>query len=192
MNKQVKRHQPTAEEKAEAARLRAAWEAYKDEHPGASQEWLGRTAGIGGQSAVSQYLRGDLALNFANLVKFASVLKFELSDISPRLVAEHMDVPAAQNREPANPSNRSQNTPLSSEARELIQCVGRLDRRIVDVQKTFKLLTGLLLLTASRHETDDMKTAEELVTEAEELATEILAEPTGTRPADATNHRKSR
>ena len=88
--------------------------------------------------------------------------------------------------------NSAQNSPLSSAASELIQCVGRLDGRIRDSHKTFKLLTGLLLLTASRHETDHMKTAEELVTEAEELATEILAEPTGTRPADAIHHRKSR
>lgn len=210
MKKPVNRHAPTAEEKAEAARLKSAWEAYKAENSGASQLWLGEATGIGGQSVISQYLRGDLALNFANLVKFCSVLRVDPTTISPRLVSEHVGDPAQNDLFVAQSgtlnaiaakhagsghdksSKRGQNTPLSREASELIQCVAHLDARSPSVKPSFKLVTGLLLLAAASGEIQDGRTAEELVDEAQRTAADILAGSTETRHEDATHNRKSR
>ncbi|MBR8409802.1 helix-turn-helix domain-containing protein [Burkholderia cenocepacia] len=210
MKKPVNRHAPTAEEKAEAARLKSAWEAFKSENSGASQLWLGEATGIGGQSVISQYLRGDLALNFANLVKFCSVLRVDPATISPRLVSAHLSDPAQNDlfvtqsgtfagiaakhagSRPGNPTKRGQTSPLSREASELIQCVARLDGRSSSVKQSFKLVTGLLLLAAASPDTQDVRTAEELLEEAERVATEILAGTTETRHEDATHNRKSR
>ncbi|CFL83502.1 helix-turn-helix transcriptional regulator [Burkholderia pseudomallei] len=210
MKKPVNRHAPTPEEKAEAARLKSAWEAFKAENSGASQLWLGEATGIGGQSVISQYLRGDLALNFANLVKFCSVLRVDPATISPRLVSAHVSDPAQNDlfvtqsgtftaiaskhagSRHDNSMKRGQNLPLSPEASELIQCVARLDGHSQSVKQSFKLVTGLLLLAAASTETQDVRTAEELVKEAEHAAEEILAATTDTRREDATHHRKSR
>ncbi|MCW3678240.1 hypothetical protein [Burkholderia cenocepacia] len=210
MKKTVNRHAPTAEEKAEAARLKSAWEAFKAENSGASQLWLGEATGIGGQSVISQYLRGDLALNFANLVKFCSVLRVDPATISPRLVSAHVGDPAQNDLFVSQSgtftgiaakhagsghdksTKRGQNTPLSREASALIQCVARLDGRSPSVKQSFKLVTGLLLLAEVSVETQDMRTAEELVKEAEHTAEEILAGTTETRHEDATHNRKSR
>ncbi|MCO1396392.1 hypothetical protein [Burkholderia cenocepacia] len=210
MKKPVNRHEPTAEEKAESARLRAAWEAHKSRDPGASQLWLGEATGIGGQSVISQYLRGDLALNFANLVKFCTVLRLDPATISPRLVSAHLgESPvddlfvdnagtftaiAAKHAGSGhdNSTKRGQSSPLSREASELIQCVARLDARSPSVKQSFKLVTGLLLLAAASGEIQDGRTAKELVDEAQRTAADILAGSTETRHEDATHNRKSR
>lgn len=158
-----------------------------DEHPELDQLAFGRIAGVT-KGAVTQWLSGDIK---SMKLEYAVRIQKRLGYSALWLVLDDGPQKIGKSGPSAKSKKRSQNPPLSSAASELIQCVGRLDGRIRDAHKTFKLLTGLLLLTAAHHETHDVKTAEELVTEAEELATEILAEPTGTRPADATKHRKS-
>ncbi|KAE8757339.1 hypothetical protein FSO04_24275 [Paraburkholderia madseniana] len=202
MKKTIQRHRLSDEEKAEAARLRAIWESFKVAHPGVSQEWLGNATGIGGQSAVSQYLRGEIMLNFANLIKFCNVLGANPSDISPRLVHEHLGDPALKNdlyartafatHGSANSPIRRQNTPLSNEARELIGCVARLDGSSPLIGKTFRLATGLLLLSAKANETQDMRTTEEIIGDAERLAADILSETQQPRAPHEQQHRKDR
>lgn len=190
MKKTIQRHKLTDEEKEEAARLRAVWDAYKAANPGVSQEWLGNAAKIGGQSAVGQYLRGVLALNFATLMKLCTVLGASPSDISPRLVEENLANKALDNdlfarttrasgrveNRTHKPAIRGQNRPLSPEASELIRCVARLDGDSAPVRKRFMLVTALLLLAGKPDESQDMRTAEELIGEAERAATGILAD----------------
>lgn len=210
MKKPIIRHEPTAEERAESERLRAAWEAFKTRDAGASQLWLGKATGIGGQSIISQYLRGALALNFANLMKFCGVLEADPAEISPRLVREHLGsskkqddlFPRADSLPPItskrvdsrhdNSPKRGQSSPLSREASELIQCVARLDGLSTSVKTSFKLVTGLLLLAAAATEIQDVRTAEELVDEAQRTAADILGATTEVRPEDGTSIRKNR
>ncbi|MCP3709755.1 hypothetical protein M3I54_22690 [Paraburkholderia sp. CNPSo 3274] len=204
MKKTIQRHELTAEEQQEVARLRAAWESFKANNPGATQEWLGAEAKIGGQSAVGQYLRGVLALNFATLMKLCAVLKVSPSSISPRLVEENLgdhalddDLFVRTTRASGRLEKRTsksaisgQDRPLSSEAAELIRCVARLDRDSDSVRKNFKLVTALLLLAVRPNESQDMRTAEELIGDAERAATEIL---TGIRHEGLDEyHRKNR
>jgi len=80
-----RRRELTPEEKAEALRLSAAWEAYKRDNKGASQGWLGRVSGIGSQSAVGQYLRGILPLNLKVLFAICKHINASPQKISPRL-----------------------------------------------------------------------------------------------------------
>lgn len=82
-----KRRELTAEEKAEANRLSAAWESYKRANKGASQGWLGEVSGIGSQSAVGQYLRGILPLNLEALLSICKQINADPQKISPRLTA---------------------------------------------------------------------------------------------------------
>ena len=208
MKKTINRHQLTHEEKEEAARLRQVWESFKSANPGVSQEWLGRETGIGRQSAVSQYLRGDIALNFANLVRFCSVLKVPPSMISQRLVIQHVGdgdpalkddlfarAYAASHPIPELDSNapkRGQKTSLSDEARELIGCVARLDGSSPSIRKTFTLTTGLLLLSAKANETQDVRTTEEIIGDAERIAADILSETHLPRALHEQQHRKNR
>lgn len=84
----MKRRDLTAQEKDDAQRLTEAWEAYKAAHPGASQEWLGNEAGIGGQSAVSQYLLAKIPLNLEALLRLCRVIQVAPNAISPRLMDE--------------------------------------------------------------------------------------------------------
>ncbi|MFM0638054.1 hypothetical protein PQQ63_15235 [Paraburkholderia metrosideri] len=84
----MKRRDLTPEEIEDATRLAAAWESYKDTHPGVSQEWLGNASGIGGQSAVSQYLLAKIPLNLEALLRLCSVLGEKPEVISPRLIRQ--------------------------------------------------------------------------------------------------------
>lgn len=70
---------------AEATRLRALWE--KSNH-GLSQQVFGEKYGIGNQSAVGQFLRGQTPLSMKAAVGFARGLQCNLTDISPRLALE--------------------------------------------------------------------------------------------------------
>jgi len=70
---------------AEATRLRALWE--KSSH-GLSQQVFGEKYGIGNQSAVGQFLRGQTPLSMKAAVGFARGLQCNLTDISPRLALE--------------------------------------------------------------------------------------------------------
>ncbi|SAK53338.1 hypothetical protein AWB78_01316 [Caballeronia calidae] len=88
MKKSIERRPPTPEELEEARRLAAIWEDFKTRNPGVSQEWLGKEAGIGGQSAVSQYLLGKIALNLEAMLRLCGVLGAKPMDVSPRLMTQ--------------------------------------------------------------------------------------------------------
>ena len=75
---------------AEAKRLKALYEAKKRTDPSLNQEKIADLCGWSGQSVVSQYLNGKIALNLSALVKFANVLGFDPKEVSPRLLGEHL------------------------------------------------------------------------------------------------------
>ncbi len=83
----TKRRELSQQEKADANRLVEAWKAYKDKHPGATQEWLGRDTGLGSQGLIGQYLRGIIPLNLPALLAFSKTLGVEPGSISPVLAA---------------------------------------------------------------------------------------------------------
>ncbi|WP_416046694.1 LexA family protein [Cupriavidus basilensis] len=85
----VQKRALSADEIADAARLDAAWKAYKEkcaekgERP--SQEWLGSVTKLGKQSVIGQYLRGAIPLNLKALLAICAAIGARPSDISPRL-----------------------------------------------------------------------------------------------------------
>jgi hypothetical protein len=85
----IKKRPLTAEEKLDAARLKAAWEDYRlsPQNKGATQAWLGKEAGLGNQSAVGQYLTGKIPLNHKALFAICKVLRVEPAQISKSLSA---------------------------------------------------------------------------------------------------------
>lgn len=79
----------TEENRQEAARLRAIWEKCKAEGKIKSQAEFGDKYGIGNQSAVAQFLKGEkVALSLKAARGFAEGLGAEISDFSVRLAAE--------------------------------------------------------------------------------------------------------
>lgn len=94
----MKRRELDPVERTEAERLAEVWRAYKDANKGATQEWLGQATGIGGQSAVGQYLRGIIPLNLEALLAFCRVLGISPMAISPRL-AENITLSRALSME---------------------------------------------------------------------------------------------
>lgn len=92
----VQKRPLTATEKADADRLNAAWQRYKqkcqERGESATQEWLGATTGLGSQSTVGQYLRGIIPLNLKALVAICSAIGARPSDISPTLASALTDV----------------------------------------------------------------------------------------------------
>jgi hypothetical protein len=212
MKKTINRHALTAEEKAEAARLKAAWEAFKAATPGASQEWLGRETGIGGQSAVSQYLRGDLALNFANLIKLCNVMRVDPSAISARLVKEHLGAPALDGdlfartvralppdvrdavHGASNSSNRGRKSPLSEGINRFVESMIELEKRQPETAARQLLIfeQQLTLVSQGRSMHPDRRPRdllEKSESEAQELYSRVR-EPGATNAA--ATHRKSR
>lgn len=90
----------TDEQKADAARLRALfkkWQAdRKDKRLPASQAEAAHLLGLGfGQSAFSQYLRGDIPLNVRVVAAFVVLLRCLPEEISPVLAAELQSLAAA-------------------------------------------------------------------------------------------------
>lgn len=75
----------TPEQKADAERLNARFKARKLEEPGLTQAVLADDLGFSTQSAVSQYLRGEVPLNVEAAVKFADRLGCMVSDFSPTM-----------------------------------------------------------------------------------------------------------
>lgn len=75
----------TPEQKADAERLNARFKARKLEEPGLTQAVLADDLGFSTQSAVSQYLRGEVPLNVEAAVKFADRLGCMVSDFSPAM-----------------------------------------------------------------------------------------------------------
>lgn len=76
------------EQKEDASRLLAAWEAFKKATPGASQEKFAAECGWKTQGSFNQYLHGKIPLNLPALLKMCRVLQIEPSSISPRLAAQ--------------------------------------------------------------------------------------------------------
>lgn len=76
------------EQKADADRLRTAWEAFRRSHPGATQEWLADQCGWKTQAAVNQYLLGKIPLNLPALLKFTQALALSPEAISPSLAKQ--------------------------------------------------------------------------------------------------------
>ena len=70
----------------EARLLFAIWQSV-DETKRGKQATFGETHGIGGQSAVGQFLRGDAPLSLKAAKGFAEGLGCQISDFSPRLAA---------------------------------------------------------------------------------------------------------
>ncbi|QCJ70895.1 LexA family protein [Providencia heimbachae] len=82
----MKKKPISEEQKADAVRLKAIFEAKKKEL-GLSQESLGDCIGMG-QSAVAQLLNGTNAINVENAAKLAAALDVPVDDFSPSLAKE--------------------------------------------------------------------------------------------------------
>lgn len=110
----VQKRPLTDDEKADAARLNAAWQAYKltckEKGKSPSQDWLGSITGLGGQSAVGQYLRGIIPLNLRALVAICAAIGARPEEISPRLADPLTEIgKSLQARENPNFDERSPN-----------------------------------------------------------------------------------
>lgn len=75
----------TAEEIADAQRLKTAWNGYKRANKGASQEWLSTKTGIGNQSLINQYLNGGIPLNVKALLAICKAIDADPHSISKTL-----------------------------------------------------------------------------------------------------------
>jgi hypothetical protein len=84
---QQRKAKVTDENRQEAVRLRALWDSRRHE----SQAIFGERYGIGNQSAVSQFLRGETPLSLNAAKGFARGLGCTISDFSPRLARELTD-----------------------------------------------------------------------------------------------------
>ena len=82
----MKKKPLTAEQLADAVRLKAIFEA-KKKTLGLSQEILAEQMGMG-QSGVAQLLNGANAINTTHAAQFAKILGVKVDDFSPTLAAE--------------------------------------------------------------------------------------------------------
>lgn len=82
----MKKKPLTAEQLADAVRLKAIFEA-KKKTLGLSQETLAEQMGMG-QSGVAQLLNGANAINTTHAAQFAKILGVKVDDFSPTLAAE--------------------------------------------------------------------------------------------------------
>lgn len=76
----------------EARLLKLKYKSAKHADPSLNQEKVADLCGWAGQSVVSQYLNGKIALNVSALLKFAHVLKFDPHEVSPRLISSHSHI----------------------------------------------------------------------------------------------------
>lgn len=81
----------TKEQLQEAARLKAMFKAWQALRKAAGKSWtqdeVSDEFGFG-QSALSQYLTGNIPLNASAVMKFSEVLGVSPADISPRIVRQ--------------------------------------------------------------------------------------------------------
>ncbi|MDN6885318.1 S24 family peptidase [Variovorax sp. CAN2819] len=82
--KDPRKAQVTEEHRAEARALKAIWDRVKP----SSQGEFGKEFGIGGQSAVANFLTGQSALSLKAAVGFANGLGCKIRDFSKRLAVE--------------------------------------------------------------------------------------------------------
>lgn len=94
MTKDNKKAKATPETRAEANALRQIWES-KQGRP--SQAVFGEQFEIGTQSAVTQFLSGNVPLSMKAAMGFAKGLDCKISDFSPRLASEAEEVSASMN-----------------------------------------------------------------------------------------------
>lgn len=90
-------------QKADAARLSAFYEEWKASRKSqglpASQEVAASLLGFSTQSAVSQYVRGNIPLNVRALIKFAELFNRQPAEISPDLAKEIKKIAAVTREE---------------------------------------------------------------------------------------------
>lgn len=91
MKKTSSRRELTAEEKAEAARLKQAYLRHKDIEKAAgrklTQAMVAELCGWDGQAVVSHYLNGAMALNVDALLRLSKALRIDPESVSPRLTS---------------------------------------------------------------------------------------------------------
>jgi hypothetical protein len=81
----VEKRALTQEELADAGRLRAAWETYKNNGKGRTQVLLASETGLGKQSLIGQYMNGIIPLNPKAVLAFARVMNVRPAAISPSM-----------------------------------------------------------------------------------------------------------
>jgi len=101
----------------EARLLKAKYQIAKRLDPTLNQEKIADICGWAGQSVVSQYLNAKIPLNLSALVKFAGVLNFDPSDVSPRLTESHPNIEIEHIRAESPSAPQFQNN-LSVSSRE--------------------------------------------------------------------------
>ena len=79
----VRRRALTAEEAGDAKRLRSVWQE-RSKNLQLTQLGVSQSFGFANQSAVSQYLNGRIPLNLEAALRFASILKVPVSDLTNR------------------------------------------------------------------------------------------------------------
>jgi phage repressor protein C with HTH and peptisase S24 domain len=102
----------------EARLLKLKYKAAKQADPSINQEKVADLCGWAGQSVVSQYLNGKIALNVSALLKFARVLGFDPQEVSPRLINVHMDVDHFKPKSKLSFDERYPNNLITMSARE--------------------------------------------------------------------------
>jgi SOS-response transcriptional repressor LexA len=119
----------TAEEKAEAQRLKAAWTQFKYarqmEGDPVTQQWLADQCGWSGQSAVSQFLNGTTPLNLDALMKICAAIGNDPKRISARLTMfsqEQMAGYGANNPDQVQSSPAGDTPALHGRATSLSAC----------------------------------------------------------------------
>jgi len=84
-----KRRPLTAGEQRAARKLKDAWQKCKRKDKGITQEHIAGELEVT-QGTVSHYMNGQIPLNFETLLKFATILKFNPSDIYPEIIPYNM------------------------------------------------------------------------------------------------------
>lgn len=79
--------------KAEASRLKAIYTARKAEVKGLNQAAVAEMCGWASQGTVSQYMSGGMELNIEALLKLATALRFNPSEVSQRLSTTFLQTP---------------------------------------------------------------------------------------------------
>jgi transcriptional regulator with XRE-family HTH domain len=115
-------NRPLSQERLEdAKRLREIFRRRQDEDRSVTQEWLALECGWKTQGAAQQYLNGKIPLNVRAVVKLATALKVEPTEISPELGAELRGISLAPVPEERAPDLR--------DVAELVSLYGQLPAR---------------------------------------------------------------
>lgn len=130
----TKRKPLTAEEKATAARLKAAFKAAQQRDPSLTQERLAAEFGIT-QGAISQFFRGIVPVPLERLIDLAPALGVQLRDLSPGAAAK-LTLIAAQEEQ----TYRASTVPLwGGLSASTMQRLAALPQASVDMLEVFLL-----------------------------------------------------